>query len=207
MEKCYRSGWSRSERIKSRPVRIEIAQNGYHAHRIAAAALSRSAVARSNGGSGERKVQMFGRKSRAERLKEQAESTSFIPTTAIAGVLTGARPIAERLLYDDDLRDNIRTFIEAIREIADEVSDEKPVEIVSKLWDDDKLRSQIEAAAGAAQQGSKRVRGEKVKESGGSGKLLLLLIVAALGFLFLNPRTGPEARRLVGEAVGAVTGD
>lgn len=164
-----------------------------------------SAVA--GGRSGERKVQMFGGKSRAERLKEQAESTSLIPTAAIAGVLTGARPIAERLLYDDDLRDNIRTFIEAIREIVDEVSDEKPVEIVSKLWDDDKLRSQVEAAAGAAQQGSKRFKGEKVKESGGSGKLLFLLVAAALGFLFLNPRTGPEARRLLGEAVGNLTGD
>ena len=150
---------------------------------------------------------MFGRKSRAERLKEQAENNSLIPTAAIAGVLAGARPIAERLLYDDDLRDNIRTFIEAVREIADEVSDEKPVEIVSKLWDDDKLRSRVEAAAGAAQQGSKRVRGERVKTGGGGGRLLFLLIAAAVGFLFLNPRTGPEARRLVSEAVGNLTGD
>ncbi len=147
---------------------------------------------------------MFGRKSRAEKLKEQAEATSFIPTAAIAGFLAGARPIAERLLYDDDLRDNIRDFIEATREILDDVSDEGPKEVLGKLWDDDRLRSRIEAAAGAAQEGGKRVRGQKVKDGGGSGKLLLLILAAAVGFLFLNPKTGPEARRLAKEAAGSL---
>ncbi len=150
---------------------------------------------------------MFGRKSRAEKLKEQATSSSLIPTAAIAGFLSGTRPIAERLLYDDDLRDNIRTFIEAARKILDEVNDESPAEIISKLWDDDKLRSQIEAATAAAQQGSKRVRGEKVKEKGGSGKLFFLIIAAGLAFLFLSPKTGPEARRLTKQAIGNFTGE
>lgn len=150
---------------------------------------------------------MFGRKSRAERLKEQAAESSFIPTAAVAGFLAGARPIAERLLYDDDLRDNIRTFIEAAREILDEVSDERPAEIIAKLWDDDRLRSQIEAATGAAQEGSKRVRGEKVKTGGGGSKLVLVLLLGAVAFLFLNPKTGPQARKLVGDAVGALTSD
>lgn len=150
---------------------------------------------------------MFGRKSRAEKLKEQAEATSFIPTAAIAGFLAGARPIAERLLYDDDLRDNIRTFIEATREILDDISDESPTEVVTKLWDDDRLRSRIEAAAGAAQEGSKRVRGEKVKGGRGGSRLVLLLLAAAVGFLFLNPKTGPEARRMTKQAIGALTGD
>lgn len=150
---------------------------------------------------------MFGRKSRAEKLKEQAEATSFIPTAAIAGFLAGARPIAERLLYDDDLRDNIRTFIEAIREILDDISDESPTEVVSKLWDDDKLRSRIEAAAGAAQEGSKRVRGEKIKRGGGGSRLILVLLLAGVAFLFLNPKTGPEARRMTKQAIGAITGD
>lgn len=150
---------------------------------------------------------MFGRKSRAEKLREQAEATSFIPTAAIAGFLAGARPIAERLLYDDDLRDNIRTFIEATREILDDISDESPTDVVSKLWDDDRLRSRIEAAAGAAQEGSKRVRGEKVKGGGGGSRLVLLLLIGAVGFLFLHPKTGPEARRVTKQAIGAITGD
>lgn len=149
---------------------------------------------------------MFGRKSRAEKLREQAETSSFIPTAAFAGFFSEARPIAERLLYDDDLRDNIRTFIEAVREILDEVSDESPGEIVSKLWDDDKLRSRVEAATSAASEGGRRVRGEKVR-GGGSGKLLFLFLAAGLGFLFLNPKTGPEARRLARQAVNTVTGN
>jgi hypothetical protein len=149
---------------------------------------------------------LFGRKSRAEKLKEQAESNSLVPMAALSAAYAGARPVLERLLYDDDLRDNIRTFIESARAIADEVSGEDVQEIITKLWSDDKLRGQVEAAAGAASQGSKRVRGEKVRTRGGRGRrLLFLLLVAAVGFLFLNPRTGPQARKFVGDAYGSLT--
>ena len=149
---------------------------------------------------------MFGRKSRAEQLKEQAESNSLVPMAALSAAYAGARPVLERLLYDDDLRDNIRTFIESARAIADEVSGEDAQEIITRLWNDDKLRGQVEAAAGAASQGSKRVRGEKVRTRGGrGGRLLFLLLAAAVGFLFLNPRTGPQARKFVGDAYGSLT--
>lgn len=147
---------------------------------------------------------MFGRKSRAEKLKEQTESRSFIPIAALSAFFTEARPVAERLLYDDDLRDNIRTFIEAANKIYGEVSGESPGEIVARLWDDDKLRQQVEAATGAAQAGTKRVRGEKVKEGGGGSGILLLLLVGAVAFLFLNPKTGPQARKLARDAVNAL---
>ena len=148
---------------------------------------------------------MFGRKSRAERLREQAEESRLIPVATLATAYAGAKPVIERLLYDDDLRDNIRVFIESARNILDELSDESPTDIVTKLWDDDKLRKQVEAAAGAAQEGSKRVRGEKVRSGGGGGGILLLLLLAAVGFLFLNPRTGPQARRFAKEAYGSLT--
>jgi len=148
---------------------------------------------------------VFGRKSRAERLRERADSTSLIPTAALATAYAGARPILERLLYDDDLRDNIRVFIESARNILDELSDEEPTEIITRLWDDDKLRKQVEAAAGAAQQGSKRVRGEKVRSGGRGGRLLFLLLLAAVGFLFLHPRTGPQARQYAREAYSAIS--
>ncbi len=149
---------------------------------------------------------MFGRKSRAERLKEQAESSSLIPVATLAAAYAGAKPVIERLLYDDDLRDNIRVFIESARSILDELSDEDPTDIITRLWDDDKLRGQVEAAAGAAKQGSKRVRGQKVRESGGrGGRLLFLVLAAALGFLFLHPRTGPQARKFAKDAYGSLT--
>jgi len=149
---------------------------------------------------------LFGRKSRAEKLKEQAESNSLVPMAALSAAFAGARPVLERLLYDDDLRDNIRTFIESARSITDELSDEDPAEIITSLWNDDKLRGQVEAAAGAASQGSKRIRGERVRTRGGrGGRLLFLLIAAAVGFLFLNPRTGPQARKFVGDAYGSLT--
>jgi uncharacterized membrane-anchored protein YjiN (DUF445 family) len=148
---------------------------------------------------------VFGRKSRAERLRERADSTSLVPMATLATAYAGAKPVIERLLYDDDLRDNIRVFIESARNILDELSDEEPSEIITRLWDDDKLRKQVEAAAGAAQQGSKRVRGEKVRSGGRGGRLLFLLLAAAVGFLFLNPRTGPQARRYAREAYSAIS--
>jgi hypothetical protein len=148
---------------------------------------------------------VFGRKSRAERLKEQAEGSRLIPVATLATAYAGAKPVIERLLYDDDLRDNLRVFIASARNILDELSDEEPSEIITRLWDDDKLRKQVEAAAEAAQEGSKRVRGERVRSGGGGRKLLLLLLVGAVGFLFFSPRTGPQARQFAREAYGNLT--
>ena len=147
---------------------------------------------------------MFGRRSRAEKLKKEARNKSLGSGLALATTFSGARPVAERLLYDDDLRDNIRTLIEAGRKIVDEVSDEDPTDVVARLWDDPKLRREVEAAVEAAQEGFKRVRGQRVRSGGGgSGKLLLVLVLAG-GFLFLNPRTGPEARRIAGDIIGSL---
>lgn len=140
-------------------------------------------------------------------MKEQAEDNSLIPMAALATAYAGARPVAERLLYDDDLRDNIRVFIESARTILDELNGEDPTEIVGRLWDDDKLRKQVEAAAGAAQQGTKRVRGQRVREGGGGRGLFFLILAAALGFLFLSPQTGPAARNFAKQAIGSITGD
>ena len=138
-------------------------------------------------------------------MREQANGSRLIPVATLATAYAGAKPVLERLLYDDDLRDNIRVFIESARNILDELSDESPSDIVTRLWDDDKLRKQVEAAAGAAQEGSRRVRGKRVRGGGGGGKVFLLLLVAALGFLFLSPRTGPQARRFAKEAYGSLT--
>jgi hypothetical protein len=147
---------------------------------------------------------MFGR-SRAKRLKEEAQDNRLVSGATLAAALGGARPVAERLLSDEDLRDNVRTFIESARKILDELSDESPTEIVARLWDDDKLRKEVEAAADALQEGTKRVRGQRVKSGGGSGKILLLLLLAGgVAFLFLNPRTGPEARRIAGDVLGSL---
>src|SRR4028119_1138016 len=99
-------------------------------------------------------------------LKEQADGSSLIPMATLAAAYAGAKPVAERLLYDDDLRDNLRVFIESARTIVDELSGEDPTDIVTRLWDDDKLRKQVEAAAGGAQEARTRGGGER----GGAGR-------------------------------------
>ncbi|MDP8901967.1 MAG: hypothetical protein M3N33_12695 [Actinomycetota bacterium] len=140
-------------------------------------------------------------------LKGQAQSTSLLPVGTLAAAYAGAKPVAERLLYDDDLRDNLRVFIESARTIMDELSGEDPADIVTRLWDDDKLRKQVEAAAGAAQEGTKRVRGQKVRQRGGGRKFFFLLLLAAVGFLFLSPQTGQQARDFAKQAYGSITGE
>ena len=150
---------------------------------------------------------MFGRKSRAEMLKEQAKGSSLISAGTLAAAYAGAKPVAERLLYDDDLRDNLRVFIESARTILDELSGEDPSDIVTRLWDDDKLRKQVEAAAGAAQEGTKRVRGQRVRQGRGGRRFFFLLLLAAVGFLFLSPQTGQQARDFAKQAYGSITGD
>jgi hypothetical protein len=148
---------------------------------------------------------LFGRKTRAQRkLQREAVKASPFSGAALVGAYEGARPVVERLLYDDDLRDNIRTFIESAGNILDELSGESPAEIVAKLWDDNKLRKEVEAAVQAAQEGARRVQGQRVGRRGGGRLLLVLGLAGGVGFLFLNPRTGPEARRIAGEVVGAL---
>ncbi|MDQ3638250.1 MAG: hypothetical protein M3426_09685, partial [Actinomycetota bacterium] len=80
----------------------------------------------------------------------------------------------------------------------------EPTEIVAKLWDDPKLRKEIEAAVEAVQEGSRRMRGQRVRGGRRSGKFLLLLLLAGGAFLFLSPRTGPEARRIAGDVIGSL---
>jgi hypothetical protein len=147
---------------------------------------------------------LFGRKSRAEKLKKEARNRSLISGVSMAAALSGARPVAERLLYDDDLRDNIRTLLESARKILDEVSDEEPTEIVARLWDDPKLRREVESAVGAVQEGTRRIQGRRVRSGGRSGKFLLLLLLVGGAFLFLSPQTGPEARRIAGDIYGSL---
>ena len=148
---------------------------------------------------------MFGRKTRAERkLQREAVKASPFSGAALVGAYEGARPVVERLLYDDDLRDNIRTFIESAGNILDELSGESPAEIVAKLWDDNKLRKEVEAAVQAAQEGARRVQGQRVGRRGGGRLLLVLGLAGGVGFLFLSPKTGPEARRIAGEVIGSL---
>lgn len=147
---------------------------------------------------------MFGRTSRIEKLKNQAEDTSFDLLGSLESLYEEVRPFVERLLYDDDLRNNIRTLIDSGRRIYDEVSGQSPTEVVSRLWDDDKLRREVEAAVAAAEAGSRRIRGEKVRDSGSSSGKILFVLAATTGVLFLNPKTGPAARRFAREAYSSL---
>ena len=50
-----------------------------------------------------------------------------------------------------------------------------------------------------------RAVAQKVRQSGGGRKLLFLLLLVGVGFLFLNPKTGPQARDLAKQAYNSIT--
>lgn len=139
---------------------------------------------------------MFGKKTKVEKIKEKVQETPLVSGAALAAAAGSARPFAERLLYDEELRGNIRDFLEAARKIYQEISGEHPSKVASRLWDDGKLRSRIEEAAEAAQEGAKRIKGEKVGGGMGFFTKFLLVLAAAIGILLFNPKTGPEARQI-----------
>src|SRR5215213_5450484 len=72
----------------------------------------------------EREVSRVWQKEPGGEAKRAGRVNSLVPMATLAAAYAGAKPVIERLLYDDDLRDNIRTFVEAARSIADQLSGE-----------------------------------------------------------------------------------
>src|SRR4051812_36668956 len=101
---------------------------------------------------------------------------------AAAGAVTAARsnPYVQRVIEDDDLRDNVRVAFEAARDAYDRLSSGKAP--AKTLTDDKKFHKDLQAAAEALKDAgaslSKSPKKAK-KRKGGFGRKLLLLGVGA----------------------------
>lgn len=95
-----------------------------------------------------------------------------------------ARPYVQRLIEDDDLRDNIREAYEAGRDAYSRASGSKP----SALLDDKKLQKDLKNASDSLRAASEALRHPEKKSSGGGGlgKVVLVLIVGAILALALS---------------------
>ena len=97
---------------------------------------------------------------------------------AAAGAVTAARsnPYVQRVVEDDDLRDNVRVAFEAARDAYERLSNGKtPVKVLS---DDKKFHKDLQTAAGALKDAGSSLReGPKKKKRGGLKRKLLVLIV------------------------------
>jgi hypothetical protein len=99
---------------------------------------------------------------------------------AKAGASTAAAtatPYVQRLVQDEDLRDNLRTAFESGRDALDRLNNGKGP--AKALLDDKKLHKDLRHAADSLRDASEALREgpKKKKRKGGFGRLLLLTIV------------------------------
>jgi hypothetical protein len=97
-----------------------------------------------------------------------------------AGAVEAARqnPYVQRVIEDDDLRDNVRVAFEAARDAYDRLSSGKATS--KTLTDDKKFHKDLQTAAEALKDAGASLKAgpKKKKRKGGFGRKLVLLAVA-----------------------------
>jgi ferric-dicitrate binding protein FerR (iron transport regulator) len=104
-----------------------------------------------------------------------------------AGAASAARanPYVQRLIQDDELRDNIRTAIESARVAYARMTNGKPAH--RALFEDKKLQKELRRGAEALRDASSSLReAPKKRRRGGFGRLLLVAAVGAVLAVGLN---------------------
>jgi len=106
-------------------------------------------------------------------MAKKSKAAKATAGTAVAG----ATPYVQRLIQDEDLRENIRTAYESGRSAYSRLNNGKAP--AKALLDDKKLHKDLQAASDALRDASEALREgpKKRKRKGGIGRLLLLAIV------------------------------
>ena len=91
-----------------------------------------------------------------------------------------ARPYVQKLLEDDELRDNLRDAYESARDAYDRTVDGK--RSAKDVLDDRKLQNDLKSAAESLRSAAESLREpeKRSKSGGGLGRLLLVAFVAAV---------------------------
>jgi hypothetical protein len=97
-----------------------------------------------------------------------------------AGAAATATPYVQRLIQDEDLRDNLRVAFESGRDAFDRLSNGKGP--AKALLDDKKLHKDLKNAADSLRDASEALREgpRKKKRKGGLGRLIMLSIVGGV---------------------------
>jgi hypothetical protein len=106
-------------------------------------------------------------------MAKKSKAAKATAGTAIAG----ASPYVQRLIQDEDLRENIRTAFDSGRSAYGRLNNGKAP--AKALLDDKKLHRDLQSAADSLRSASDALRDgpKKKKRKGGIGRLLLLTIV------------------------------
>ena len=93
-----------------------------------------------------------------------------------AGKAAKDNPYVQRLVEDDELRDNLRTAYDSARKAFDRMSNGKgPTAAIN----DKKTQKELRAAAVSLRDAADSLKSAKKRKSGGKGKTLFVLIVGA----------------------------
>jgi hypothetical protein len=97
-----------------------------------------------------------------------------------AGAAATASPYVQRLIQDEELRDNLRVAFESGRDAFDRLSNGKGP--AKALLDDKKLHKDLKHAADSLRDASEALREgpKKKKRKGGLGRLVMLSIVGGV---------------------------
>ena len=125
----------------------------------------------------------------ASTKKKVAKATKAVPfSPADLANITKANPYIQRLIEDSVLRDNIRTGLDSGKSAFGRLSSSKTPQ--KAILDDKKLQNDLREAAQALRDAAmalsdapKHPSGHKKKKGLGLGRLLLLVVVAAVGAL------------------------
>ena len=101
-----------------------------------------------------------------------------------AGKAARSNPYVQRIVEDDELRDNLRTAYESARNAYVRMSNGKGP--VKALTDDKKTQKELKEAATSLRSAAETLRGAKVKKKRRRGGRLILLLVGAGAALALS---------------------
>ena len=93
-----------------------------------------------------------------------------------AGKAAKDNPYVQRLVEDDELRDNLRTAYDSARNAYERIANGKGP--AKAILDDKKTQKELREAATSLRDAADSLRGAKKKKKGRKGRLLLVLVAA-----------------------------
>ena len=101
-----------------------------------------------------------------------------------AGKAARNNPYVQRLVEDDQLRDNLRTAYESARKAYERMSNGKGP--AKALLDDKKTQRELKDAASSLRDAANALRGAKAKKKRRRGGLVTLLLAGAVGAVIVS---------------------
>jgi adenylosuccinate synthase len=95
-----------------------------------------------------------------------------------------SNPYVQRVVDDDELRENLRTAFDSAKKAYERMSNGKGP--VKAIVDDKKTQKELKEAASSLKEAADSLRGAKKKKSGGKGRMLVLVLITAGAALALS---------------------